>query len=220
MSETPLTHALGTCTVCNPDSYSSADSNPETRPASEWGAAASLPPRLNLYSPFAGAVSEQTTFPHNPLCVHCSGRLGAEEARWGSGLCDGCYNACQKECHVCCKRLGLKHHYLRSGLCDKCFSSCEKDCRKCAGPLRLHELHWGSALCDTCYHGLPKSCSQCDRRLATRELRWGTGLCNLCYDGSRPAGGYRCHACARPLDAKTPTAGLQWCALVQLSTLC
>jgi hypothetical protein len=170
----------------------------------------SLPPRLNLFSPFSGAVAESSSYPQNPICVHCPKRLESEEARWGSGLCDECYNECPKECRVCCKRLQLKHHYLRSGLCDHCYDACEKSCRTCDRPLRLHELHWGSALCDTCYHALPKSCRRCDRRLTKRELRWGTGLCNACYDTSRPDGGFRCHGCGRALDPKRPSAAVQW----------
>eukprot|EP00967_Tisochrysis_lutea_P056481 scaffold71330_cov32-Tisochrysis_lutea.AAC.8 len=169
-----------------------------------------LPPRLNLFSPFSGPLSERTAYPPHPVCAHCAKPLGGEEARWGSGLCDTCYNDCEKECHVCFTRLQLKHHYLRSGLCDTCYDCCEKVCRTCDRPLRLHELHWGSALCDDCYHGLLKNCRTCTRRLATRELRWGTGLCNLCYDASRPADGFRCHACLKPLDPKRPSAAIQW----------
>ena len=52
------------------------------------------------------AAAEQAIFPYDPRCMHCRTMLKPAEARWGSGLCDTCYEACSKECTACGTTLG------------------------------------------------------------------------------------------------------------------
>ena len=92
-----------------------------------------MPPRLRdrfiLYTPFASASSENSSFPHPTKCVHCSRQLRSREARWGTGLCDLCYLEVDKVCQSCHTRLALRQLHWNSGLCNHCYDSCEKTCR-------------------------------------------------------------------------------------------
>ena len=92
-----------------------------------------MPPRLRdrfiLYTPFASASSENSSFPHLSKCVHCSRQLRSREARWGTGLCDLCYLEVDKVCQSCHTRLALRQLHWNSGLCNHCYDSCEKTCR-------------------------------------------------------------------------------------------
>ena len=76
-----------------------------------------------ILAPFAAAASEASSYPHNPNCVHCQALLLPDEARWGSGLCDGCYENCVKSCNMCGKQLHLKQLHWASGLCDPCYDT-------------------------------------------------------------------------------------------------
>jgi hypothetical protein len=137
-----------------------------------------LTPRLSLFLPFTDVALESSS-----TCVHCAKELESEEARWGSGLCDGCYHECRKECHVCCKRLQLQH--FCAGLCDGCRDSSRlaRDgirCQGCAQRLDPErpsaEGEWGSGLCDKC-SAYEKECRACKAPMELGQLSWGTGLC-------------------------------------------
>ena len=92
-----------------------------------------VPPRQRnrfiLYTPFASATSENSSFPHLTKCIHCSRQLRSREARWGTGLCDTCYVDVDKVCQCCHTRLALRQLHWNSGLCNRCYDSCEKTCR-------------------------------------------------------------------------------------------
>ena len=92
-----------------------------------------MPPRQRdrfiLYTPFASASSENSSFPHPTKCIHCSRQLRSREARWGTGLCDPCYVEVDKVCQCCHTRLALRQLHWNSGLCNRCYDSCEKMCR-------------------------------------------------------------------------------------------
>jgi hypothetical protein len=61
------------------------------------------PPLSPLYVHSQTAAAEEYDFPHDTFCAHCrSTRLSVNEARWGTRLCDGCYDAVVKDCkHIC-----------------------------------------------------------------------------------------------------------------------
>ena len=68
------------------------------------------------------APAEQFNFPHDPDCVHCRVPVERERyARWGTGLCDSCYDRVAKDCHECGCRLALKQLHWNSGRCDNCY---------------------------------------------------------------------------------------------------
>ena len=69
------------------------------------------------------AAAESMTFPYDPRCRHCSNMLLKEEARWGTGLCHTCYDACEKRCNTCSSQLALRQLHWASGLCDACYDS-------------------------------------------------------------------------------------------------
>eukprot|EP00927_Polykrikos_kofoidii_P059777 TRINITY_DN54913_c0_g1_i1.p1 TRINITY_DN54913_c0_g1~~TRINITY_DN54913_c0_g1_i1.p1 ORF type:complete len:959 (-),score=124.53 TRINITY_DN54913_c0_g1_i1:649-3525(-) len=172
------------------------------------------PPQV-LFSAFGGPVADTMPFPHKSDCAHCGNDLAAEEARWGTGLCDKCwkicsrtcdicacrltlvqmqtemkickvcYNSCDKTCQVCSQSLEVGQLHWGTGLCDDCYNSCEKNCRTCHARVRRNQLHWGTGLCDDCYNQTSKSCKICDTNLDMEQRRWGTGLCSPCYDASK-----------------------------------
>jgi hypothetical protein len=72
------------------------------------------------------AAAEQAVFPYDPRCMHCGTMTTAEEARWGSGLCDSCYGACRKECLSCHRNLALRQLHWNSGLCDDCYDAAKQ----------------------------------------------------------------------------------------------
>lgn len=78
-----------------------------------------------MYVPVLGhaAAESDAVFPHEPKCLHCSKMLLPKEARWHSGLCDGCYGTCIKECTVCESKLALRQLHWNSGLCDPCYDA-------------------------------------------------------------------------------------------------
>ena len=79
-------------------------------------------PSVNtVFIPVSHPWAEQTTYPHEPRCVHCKTLQSAAEARWGSGLCDVCYGKCRKDCTVCSSKLPMHVLHWNSGLCDFCY---------------------------------------------------------------------------------------------------
>ena len=91
--------------------------------------------RSVTYVPALTAAAEQTAFPYDPRCMHCSTMLRPAEARWGSGLCDPCYGACEKECGSCGTKLALRQLHWNSGMCDACYDAAKK--RPAAAPASL-----------------------------------------------------------------------------------
>ena len=81
------------------------------------------------------AAAEEFNFPHDPFCAHCrSTRLSVNEARWGTRLCDGCYDAVVK------------------------------DCKHCGARLSKNELLWNTAMCNACYDHKKQSVEELARR--------------------------------------------------------
>ena len=181
--------------------------------------------RFIMYTPFASATAEASSFPHPTKCIHCARQLRAREARWGTGLCDGCYGNVDKVCQCCHSRLTLRQLHWNSGLCNRCYDSCEKQCRLCETKLDLRnqamrglcdmcatsfehncrtcqrklgerELRWGSRLCNNCYDASDKTCKTCKSALIPTQLRWGTGLCDYCYESAEKA----CSLCDKAID--------------------
>ena len=72
-----------------------------------------------IYTPFVGASGENSSFPHFSRCLHCRTSLQPIEARWGTGLCDSCYGACERHCQLCGDELALKQLHWMSGICNK-----------------------------------------------------------------------------------------------------
>ena len=93
--------------------------------------------RFILYTPFASATAEASSFPHPTKCIHCARSLRSREARRGTGLCDPCYDSVDKICQCCHTRLALRQLHWNSGLCNRCYDSCEKNCRLCETKLDL-----------------------------------------------------------------------------------
>ena len=95
------------------------DGGAPTAAAIEWKR--SKKTRAVMFIPFSGAVAEASSFPHEPRCVHCKTMLRAAEARWGTGLCDGCYEKCRKTCIECSASLPMHVLHWNLGLCDSCY---------------------------------------------------------------------------------------------------
>ena len=83
-----------------------------------------------VFVPFSSAVAEASSYPHRPDCVHCNKLLVKNEARWGSGLCDACYERCQKTCTQCGGRLAMRVLHWNSGLCDSCYDTAKHQSRQ------------------------------------------------------------------------------------------
>lgn len=70
------------------------------------------------------------------LCVHCvehtcrtvgcGMKLRERELRWGSSLCNSCYDVSDKTCKTCRSTLIPTQLRWGTGLCDYCYESCEK----------------------------------------------------------------------------------------------
>mmetsp|Transcript_8747 Transcript_8747/g.16101 ORF Transcript_8747/g.16101 Transcript_8747/m.16101 type:complete len:1021 (-) Transcript_8747:260-3322(-) len=182
--------------------------------------------RPTVFVPFGGAAGEALTFPHAPDCAHCAqlllpaemrwgtglcdacyeqvdktckscrNELHAQELRWNSGLCNTCYDVCEKRCQFCTNWLEFRQMHWRTGLCDSCYDGAEKTCQLCQGWLQHDQLHWASGLCDGCYDSCDKKCRICKVKLKRGILRWGTGLCDGCYDSCQKT----CRICSELLD--------------------
>jgi len=73
------------------------------------------------------AAAEEYDFPHDTFCAHCrSTRLSVNEARWGTRLCDGCYDAVVKDCKHCGARLSKNELLWNRAMCKACYDDQEK----------------------------------------------------------------------------------------------
>eukprot|EP00930_Biecheleria_cincta_P034887 TRINITY_DN24045_c0_g1_i1.p1 TRINITY_DN24045_c0_g1~~TRINITY_DN24045_c0_g1_i1.p1 ORF type:complete len:955 (-),score=107.89 TRINITY_DN24045_c0_g1_i1:102-2966(-) len=118
-------------------------------------------------------------------CKRCRDQIPAEARRWNSGLCDVCYDACEKTCKTCKEGIPLGQIHWGSGLCDRCYGGCQRECRMCKKEIDLGQLHWGTRLCDPCFDSCEKQCRMCKQRMNIGDLRWGSGMCDKCYDDKR-----------------------------------
>eukprot|EP01062_Namystynia_karyoxenos_P010893 TRINITY_DN13888_c0_g1_i1.p1 TRINITY_DN13888_c0_g1~~TRINITY_DN13888_c0_g1_i1.p1 ORF type:complete len:659 (+),score=151.53 TRINITY_DN13888_c0_g1_i1:93-2069(+) len=73
------------------------------------------------FSTVGSPAGEAFNFPSRHDCVHCSRGLSQRELRYGTGLCDECYQMCQKVCQNCSKHLELKQLHWGTGLCNPCY---------------------------------------------------------------------------------------------------
>lgn len=115
-------------------------------------------------------------------CQKCHYLIPAEARHWNSGLCDKCYDNCEKMCKKCKEVIPFGQIHWGSGLCDTCYGKCWKQCRSCRQPIALGSLYWGTRLCDACFDGCEKQCRVCTEKMNIGDLRWGSGMCDQCYD--------------------------------------
>lgn len=155
-----------------------------------------------VFVPLSGAVSEVFSFPHYPDCAHCGSLLRATEARWGYGLCDGCYSDCEKTCKICKRNLAARQLRWGSGLCNDCYDACEKTCQFCNKRLEFRQMHWCTGLCDSCYDSSDKHCRLCSTWLEKKQLHWRSGLCDPCYDS--------CAKICRVCQSRLAPGHLRW----------
>lgn len=133
-------------------------------------------------------------YPHvRKDCRLCSARIPHRQLRWGSDLCSTCFHACERHCRMCRSEIALQDLDFRIGLCSTCYSSCEKKCKMCRSGLELGQLWWGTGLCDTCYSTWHKVCKVCNNKPQGWQKHWSTGLCDACYD----ACALTCRSCGR-----------------------
>mmetsp|Transcript_15687 Transcript_15687/g.36796 ORF Transcript_15687/g.36796 Transcript_15687/m.36796 type:complete len:925 (+) Transcript_15687:128-2902(+) len=151
-----------------------------------------------MFSPVGGAAGEAYTFPHDMQCFNCGGGLKDKEARWGTGLCDRCWETSRKTCSICKENLYKKHLQWGSGLCRDCFNNAQKDCVLCGVKLGEDQMKWQTGMCDHCYDRYDKTCTFCTKILDFKQVRWRTGLCDTCYDTCPKT----CARCAQKLDRK------------------
>lgn len=118
-------------------------------------------------------------------CLKCHLLIPAAARHWNSGLCDSCYDKCEKTCKACKEVIPFGQIHWGSGLCDQCFGKCWKHCRSCNQLIALGELHWGTRLCDGCFDSCEKQCRVCTQKMNIGDLRWGSGMCDECYDKKR-----------------------------------
>jgi len=116
------------------------------------------------------------------LCNMCTQTLPLKQLQWGTELCKTCFNACDKECQICKLSLAVGQLHWGTGLCDACYNESERVCRLCQVTLQAGQLRWGSGLCDPCYNSCQKTCKICNVKIKVRQVRWNTGICNDCYD--------------------------------------
>lgn len=158
--------------------------------------------RPTMFTPFGGAAGEFASFPHAPDCAHCARLLAPSEMRWGTGLCDSCYEVVEKMCKICRNLLDGPQLRWGSGLCNSCYDVCEKTCQFCENNLEFSQMHWRTGLCDNCYDDAEKQCQLCDTRLQYNQLHWASGLCDPCYDS--------CDKACRICHSKLPRGNLRW----------
>ena len=101
-----------------------------------------------VYTPYFGATSEMSSFPHWSSCLHCSAQLTPTVARYGTGLCDKCYDDSERECQVCGRQLALKQLHFFSGMCNDCYDGRRKACLICNERLSMASLRLGSSYCE------------------------------------------------------------------------
>mmetsp|Transcript_55828 Transcript_55828/g.181266 ORF Transcript_55828/g.181266 Transcript_55828/m.181266 type:complete len:868 (+) Transcript_55828:141-2744(+) len=137
------------------------------------------------YNVGSGAISEWLQYTSKPYCVggHCGKELGPLEIQHGTGLCNKCYDGCEKDCMICQNKIMVVQLGFQSGLCNKCYDRCQKTCKVCTASLAKEQLRWDTGLCDHCYNeNKHKSCEMCQNPLQKQEFKWGTGLCDECYN--------------------------------------
>lgn len=152
--------------------------------------------------------------------------MNVTEIMFKTGLCDGCYDSCERTCRHCEQKISLGQLGWFTGMCNSCYDSRGKVCQRCQVPIRLEELGWRTGicngcydqsrgckarisaarlhlrLCDACYGHCNKTCARCSEEIPDDELRYSSGLCDVCYNECKK----KCEGCGR----RIPMKQLRW----------
>ena len=115
------------------------------------------------------------------VCGLCDSLIPKRQLRWGSAMCDTCYDLCAKVCEGCKRTIPPPQLRWGSGLCDGAPATARAAAsEKCGKQMRPSGRLWGSIHCETCSAGPAVACVRCARTLELHQIEVGLAFCADC----------------------------------------